>query len=127
MQISDSGLMRVRKPQVHEQVNRRIIQTLAERLFRKNLAAQYVASDHGFLATEGGLVGEAVGAIRKQLMGVATVHLTLAGIHLLVMDAAMAEVRGPSVEDVDEETLLAAVDGVEKDSLDLLAALALPE
>ncbi len=126
----DSGRFKVKRPQqAQEVVDPRTIGKLAERLFRKNLAAQYVANDHGFLVTEDKLVQECVRDLRKQLQGAVVVHLAIASIHLMVMEAAADEAQymESSLEDVEEHVLQGALEGVEKDSLDLLATLALPE
>lgn len=125
----DSGWFQVRRPTVHEQIDKNTVRKLAERLFRKNLAAQYVTQDHGFLVVEDKLIHESVCEIRRQLVGITMVHLTIAGIHLMVMDAAgvEAECAAENHDDIDECTIECALDGVERDSLDVLAALALPE
>lgn len=114
-------------PKVHSSVDRKSVRTLAERLFRKSLAAQYVPGDHSFLSSEDKLIAESVKEIRSQLLGVPAVHLTIAGIHLLVMESARREARDGDLGDVEEETMRAALETVERESLDLMAVLCTPE
>lgn len=115
------------KPRVHDSVSRRTVQTLAERLFRRNLAAQYCMEDHPFFAVEDRLIMDSVKDIRSQLQNVPVVHLTLAGIHLIVMEEASYLSKCDDVEDVTERDMDLTLQGVEEESLNLLAALAMPD
>lgn len=121
-----SEVTRIGKPHVSGSINKRTIGTLAERLFRKNLAAQYVNGDHPFMGTERDLIASSIRDLKEQLKGVIPVHLTIAGIHLRIMDDAEFLAGCEDVSDVDESTLAATIRGVEKDSLMLLDSLCLP-
>lgn len=115
------------KPRVHDAVSRRTVQTLAERLFRKHLAAQYCAADHSFFTVENRLISDSVKEIRGQLQNVPIVHLTLAGIHLVIMEEAKFLSECDDVEEVTERDIDFTLTGVEEESLNLLAALAIPD
>lgn len=129
MTVSSSSLKtpQVKKPYVHEAVCKKTVYTLADRLFRKHLALQYVSAGHPFLETECHLISDSVKELRVQLRGITPIHDVIAGIHLTVLAAAEAAVMSSEVSDVDEDTLAAAYKGVEGDSFKLLAQLSMPE
>jgi hypothetical protein len=102
------------------------IDTLAERLFRKNLAAQYVGPAHPFFDVENELIDKSVEEVRRQLLGVMTIHMSIAGIHVHVMERAEYLASCDDVSEVDEETLTSAIGGVERDSLEILGRFCTP-
>lgn len=119
------------KPQMGGMVSRRSVGTLAERLFRKHLAAQYVSDErqgeHPFFEVEEELIAASVKDIRVQLMDATPLYLTAAGIHVHVMESVDFLIEGDDLSDVDEDTLAAARAGVEKKSLELMLQLCTPE
>jgi hypothetical protein len=107
-------------------VSKRSVGTLAERLFRKHLAAQYCEEGHSFFDVEDRLIEDSVKELRSQLLGVVPLHLTAAGIHVHVMESVDFLMGCEDVSDVDDATLAAAKAGVEKESLELMLRLCTP-
>lgn len=107
-------------------VSVRTIRTLAERIFRKNLAAQYADPDHGFLQDEDKLIQDSVEDLRLQIRQVTSVHLTIAGIHVFIVQEAEEASELPDYSDVDEVKMKAALSGVERDSMEILSKLCEP-
>lgn len=124
---SQRNPQQIPKPQMGGMVSRRSVGTLAERLFRKHLAAQYVSGEHPFFEVEEELIAASVKDLRVQLMDATPLHLTAAGIHVHVMESVDLLIEGDDLSDVDEDTLAAARAGVEKASLELMLQLCTPE
>lgn len=123
----ERALRSVPEPRVGGAVSKRTVGTLAERLFRKHLAAQYCEEGHSFFDVEGRLIGDSVRELRAQLRNAVPLHLTAAGIHVHVMESVDFLVECEDVADVDEDTLSAAREGVEKESLEIMLRLCTPE
>lgn len=115
------------EPRIAGSVNRRTAGTLAERLFRRHLAAQYCEAGHTFFDVEDRLVEDSVQELRDQLRGATPLHLTAAGIHVHVMESVDFLIDCEDVADVDDDTLAAARAGVEKQSLEIMLRLCTPE
>jgi hypothetical protein len=115
------------KPHIAGSVNKRSVGTLAERLFRKHLAAQYCEEGHSFFDVEDRLIEDSVNELREQLRHAVPLYLTAAGIHVHVMESVDFLMDCEDVSDVDGETLARAKAGVEKESLELMLRLCTPE
>lgn len=125
MNIADLGTRSDTLIAVRTSVKPQTIQLLADRLFRKCLALQYVDETHPFLTTENELVGKSVMELRAQTRGF--LPLDLVHVHIEIVEAARVSAATSNADDVDDDTMKNAFERLESESIKLMSRFALSE